>query len=539
MFSSMFIRLSAISMTIAFAVSILAALTVTIISPSPAYADHNSLYMICPDPIQEGNTGQLGVRRSGYDIVYAVFFTHHGEYSANPNDFEEYHGVKFESGNDHNTLWVPIVTKEDAQPEHDETFAIGFQNDGVWHQCIVTIEDDDAPAITGVHISSEPTDRHAYRAGDSIDVIVDTDFKVEVEDTPHLALFFGDGDESAWRGAEYLTGSGSRHLVFRYRVQAEDRDTDGISVGAAAVADDRTPVYGFSGNIYAEGTDVPINYTHAGVKGDWRQQVDGRPYVQSARITSSPSNGRDSYRANETIEVSLTFDTKVVVEGEVTVDLNLGLKDENWDEAERKAAYLQGSGTDTLVFGYTVRMGDMDSEGVGIVMGAIFDWNQSGFDGSGTIKARGTEVERNPWYLGTGHQPDHKVDTEPPTISSLSITSSPANGTAYEAGEQITIEAAFNELVTADGEPQLELSVGDVPRYATVVTVPEEPYSNSLVFQYEVQEGDEDSDGIGIGANAFKLNGGGINDSAGNDTSLTHDAIPADPHQKVDSSSDE
>ena len=158
-----------------------------------------------------------------------------------------------------------------------------------------------------------------------------------------------------------------------------------------------------------------------------------RPYVQSVKIISSPPDGWDAYRANQTIEVSMTFDTDVVVEGDVSVDLYLGLEDYNWDEAERKAAYIRGSGTDTLVFGYTVRPGDMDPRGVGIIMGVDFDRNKGGFGGSGTIKDKGTDVERNPWYLGTGHQPDHKVYTESPAISSLSIISRPANGDAYDA----------------------------------------------------------------------------------------------------------
>ena len=402
---------------------------------------------------------------------------------------------------------------------------------------MVTIEDDDSPEITGVDIISSPVDRHAYRAGDSIDFTVNLDAEAEVEDTPLLSLYIGDGDDSTWRGAEYLSGSGSRQIVFRYRVQTEDRDNDGITVSAAAVGDDGGPTEGFSGNIFAKGTDVPIDATHPGVKGDWRQKVDGRPYVQSVRMISSPPDGWDAYRANQTIEVSMTFDTDVVVEGEVSVGLHLGLEDDNWEEATRQATYLHGSGTDTLVFGYTVRPGDMDPEGVGIIMGANFDWNQSGFGGSGTIKAKGTDVERNPWYLGTGHQPDHKVDTEPPVISSLSITSRPANGNAYDSGELITAQVIFSEKVTTSGEPCLELSVSGKAHQATLVPVSEGSFSNSLAFEYEVQDGDADSDGIGFDANVLRLNGGGIHDSAGNAAGLSHDAVPADSGQNVDTSS--
>ena len=99
--------------------------------------------------------------------------------------------------------------------EHDERFAVGFMVDSVWHQCMVTIEDEDTPRIDHVGISSTPVDGYAYRAGESIDVGVTLDGKVEVDGTPLLALFLGDGNDSAWRGAEYYNGSGTRFLVFR------------------------------------------------------------------------------------------------------------------------------------------------------------------------------------------------------------------------------------------------------------------------------------------------------------------------------------
>ena len=161
-------------------------------------------------------------------------------------------------------------------------------------------------------------------------------------------------------------------------------------------------------------------------------------------------------------------------------------------------------------------------------MGAILDWKESGFDGSGTIKAKGTDVERNPWYKGSGHQPDHKVDTEDPAISSVVITPSPTDGAAYDAGEQVAAEVAFSEQVTASGEPYLELEVGGEVRLATLMPEPEGTYGESLAFGYNVHESDENTDGIGIGANALKLNGGSIRDSAGNDAGLSHDVIPAD-----------
>ena len=527
-------RLVSMAATATAAVAIVAVTALALVPSRTAYA--SSLSLACPDPILEGDSSRMSVSRSGYRVVHAYIFTHHGHYTAGPEDFVEYHGVKFETESGKKILRVPIVTTEDSLPEHDETFAVGFSDDGEWRQCVVTIEDDDAPAITSVEIASRPVDNYAYRAGDSIDVIVNLDSKVDVEGTPLLSLFLGDGDESTWRGASYHSGSGSRSLVFRYRVRPEDIDMDGISVSSASVGGDHKPTSGFSGSIYAHGTDVPIDYTHPGVTGGRRQKVDGRPYVQTARITSSPPDGWKAYRANQPIEVSMTFDTDVVVEGEVTVDLHIGLDEDNWDEASRQATYLRGSGTDTLVFGYTVRPGDMDPRGIGIAIGIVLGNKQSGFGGSGTIKAKGTDVQRHPFYRGTGHQPGHKVDTEPPAVSSVSFTSKPTNGETYSAGETISVEVVFSEDVTLSGDPSLELDVGAESRQATLQSMPEGTFTKSLVFNYTVQEDDTDRNGISIGPNSLKLNGGGIYDIAGNSSGLSHEAIAAGSGQKVGAS---
>ena len=223
---------------------------------------------------------------------------------------------------------------------------------------MITIEDDDAPEVSIVDISTSLTDDWAYRANDSIDVMVDLDSKVDVDGTPLVSLYIGHEGDDRWRGARNHCGSGTGSLVFRYKVQPEDFDVDGIGVGAAASADDGSPAYGFIENIYAAGTDVPINYNHDGLENVRGQNVDGRPHVQSARIISTPSDGWAAYRVNELDEISLNFNTDVVVEGDVFVEILLGWIDNNWDEAVKQAHYSRGSGTDELVFAYTVQAGE-------------------------------------------------------------------------------------------------------------------------------------------------------------------------------------
>ena len=537
-FNWKFNRLTALSLAVT-SLALLAAAIVMPLSTTPAYADHDSTYVVCPDAIPEGEWDWMRVRKPGHRIRYVTVFTYNGNYTASGNDYYEYHSERIESRTGENSVWVPVGALEDTETEHDETFSIGFWVEGTWHGCVVTIDDDDTPEITFVDISSSPPDGIAYRDGDSIDVTVNMDGKVEVDGTPLLSLYIDREGDSAWRGAKYHSGSGTRSLVFRYEVQPEDLDYDGITVSSAAQNDDGSPAHGFSGNIFAEGTDVPINYTHAGVNGDRQQKVDGRPYVQNAQVTSSPPDGWQAYRANQIIEASFTFNTDVVVEGEVTVDMRLGLDGDNWDEATRKAAYVHGSGADTLVFGYTVQPGDMDTKGIKIALGIVLGDRQSGFGGSGTIKAKGTDVERHPFYYATDHLPGHKVDSEPPSISSVNIKSGPANGEAYSAGEHVNVEVVFSEDVTPSGDVHLELDVGGVTRQATLQSVPEHTFNDSLAFQYTVREGDADADGIGIGANSVKLNGGGIHDIAGNSAGLSHDAVVADSGQKVNAATED
>ena len=504
--------------------ALLSAAAVSVVEPGRARADH--IPRICPDPVMEGDTAQMGVHMANWNEGPRIF-TFTIDHTASFHDFTPYLGNIFEPGD---PMWIPIITTEDTLPEHDETFSIGFFADGGWHECVVTIVDDDAPRIIGVDFVSSPADGVAYRAGDDIDVAVRLDRNVEVEGTPLLYLDLGDSGSSTWRGARYHRGSGSRELVFRYRVQPTDLDLDGLSVAAAATAEDGTPAYGFNGTINAAGTDVPIDYTHPGIGPSWHQKVDGRPYVLSTRIISVPSAGQGVYRANEVIKVAFTFNTHVVVEGDVCVELYVGYDGNHWN-SRREANYQRGSGTDTLVFGYTVRPGDMDSRGIMLARGRLIANELTGFCGSGTIRAHGTDVQRNPWYPEMNVQREHRVDTEPPAVSAVSIVSRPTGGDAYAAGETITVEVAFSEEVTANGLPYIELDVGGETRLAWVAEV-QEPGSR-IAFQYVVQSGDADDDGVGISANSLYLNGGDIHDRAGNLADLSFDTVAADPDQQV------
>ncbi len=300
-------------------------------SPQGAYAHHDGMLLICPNPIPEGHYSWMGVGASGRKVLQLAAYTYHDSFTASAHDYVEYDGFLIENDTEDNTLWIPVVTTQDMEPERDETFSIGYWDDGIWHGCVVTIEDDDLPEVTHLSITSRPGDGFVYRAGENIDIRVDFSAPVEVEGVPHLSLYVDGEGDSDWRGARYASGSGGRRLIFRYQVQSGDLDLDGFTVGSAGVADDGSPAYGFGGRINARGTDVHVDYTHSGLAGAtaW---IDGRPYVQRVWVSSSPPGNQHAYRANQIIEVSMGFNMEVEVEGVAFMDLHVG--------AERQATYL-------------------------------------------------------------------------------------------------------------------------------------------------------------------------------------------------------
>ena len=316
--------------------------------------------------------------------------------------------------------------------------------------------------------------------------------------------------------------------------------------------------------------------------------IDDDPNITDVEVTSSPARD-DTYGVGETIEISATFSTDVEVDGDPGLGLWVG---SNW----RAAGYLRGSGSDTLVFGYTVKADDSDSDGIKMDGGYQDNndrWhnflnhtavtavdsdtvacrfysgidNQSGHKVDGSLApagtnteitsspASGTEVAYQPNPGGAtptmGEDSNHKVngsivaaDTTSPTVSSVSFADSPGPGddSTYGAGDWIGVWVTFSESVLVTGTPQVELNIGSTTRTAqyghlagggTLDPNVAGIANATVAFGYTVQEGDSDTDGISIGASRLTLNGGAIEDEAGNDAVLTHDAVSDDSGHKV------
>ena len=397
---------------------------------------------------------------------------------------------------------------------------------GLGHQSGHKVDGSFMPVGTGMEITSEPADSDTYRYGETIDIALTLSAAVDVEGAKNLNARVGSSDGTGtWRGPKYKSGSGTNTLVFGYTVQTRDLDTDGISIENSYVQDGIHHGWGGSGAVKVKGTDVVVPPRFSGLTNQSGHKLDGRPYPKDISITSTPTSRADVYGEGEIIQVSVKFDQNVTVGNDAIAVLFIGA-----EFNERHAAYVSGSGADTLVFEYTVRGNDSDGNGVEALLPPEQD-----------ITATGTEIAYQPDRGGAlvtmDDNPDHKVDgslTGPdetaPTISSISITSDPGDDDTYVEDDSIEVTVSFDEWVVVTGTPQLELDFDGTAKTAD--------YSSAnraaVIFSYAVAADDVDTDGIAIGADKLSLNEGTIKDAAENDATLTHDAVAADSGHKVE-----
>ncbi|MDE0192889.1 MAG: hypothetical protein OXQ90_16165, partial [Gammaproteobacteria bacterium] len=357
-----------------------------------------------------------------------------------------------------------------------------------------------------VRIVSSPGDA-GYGLGDTVELVAVFNETVYVTDAAELTLQIGIGAET--RSAAYADGSGTDTLVFEYRIAADDRDDDGISVGPDAIVGGL--IEDAAGNA-SEGAERRVPPLPADSQHKVNPDVDRvPPIVAEVAISSEPDD--DTYRIDETIAVDVRFDEVVHVSGEPGLEILIGA-------ATRAAGYASGSGTDTLRFRYTVVDGDRDADGISIGPGT------HSLTGGTIVDGAGNEARRD--FEGLPADPRHTVRARliRPTVAYVRIAS-PAG--TYREDDPIDVEIEFSEVVHVGGEPELALSIGAFDRAAAYFTG---SGTDTLRFRYTVVYGDRDADGISIAANA--LAGGTIASSAGTAAVLDFAAIPQQAGYTVD-----
>ena len=349
-----------------------------------------------------------------------------------------------------------------------------------------------------VAIVSDAGADDTYGRGDRIEAEVRFAQVVHVTGNPLLALSIGENT----RQAGFVSGSGTTTLTFHYRVRREDFDGDGVSISANALTGGRIDD--------GSGTAVPRDLVALGA--DPRHKVDGGGIERAMAVIVSDAGADETYGTGDRIEVELRFARAMHVTGNPLLALSIGAH-------TRQAPFLSGSGTSTLTFGYTVRDGDVDGDGISIAANALT---------GGTLATAGGEVVR-PVLDSLPAQPSHKVDARTTRVIDVQIISQPADAVAYKAGEPLEVAVTFEEVVHVTGAPVLTVAVGGASRPAGLVSG---SGTATLVFRYTIAEGDLDEDGVSIAANA--LTGGVIQDGRGNPVVRGFEALAADPAHRVD-----
>ncbi|WP_427773128.1 Ig-like domain-containing protein [Comamonas thiooxydans] len=291
----------------------------------------------------------------------------------------------------------------------------------------------------------------------------------------------------------------------------------GTAVGSLSVLqqiDARTyqiTVSGVSGtgtlglNLNGSGTgilDVAGNPLNAGLSGASYSIDRVAPTITSVTV---PANG--TYVAGQNLDFTVTLDEDVLLSSNglpPSIEVNLG-------NGQTALALFQGQ-TDsrTLAFRLTIQQGQLDTDG--ITLGSSINLN-------GALLRDTVGNDANVTLNNVGATSGIKVDAVVPVVSSVVL---PTDG-SYKAGDVLSFSVNASEGLQVTGSPRLALDVGGTTRYATLVPGGS---SSTLVFQYIVQAGDNDANGISISA-SLDLNGGSVHDAAGNNLVLTLNGLGA------------
>lgn len=129
----------------------------------------------------------------------------------------------------------------------------------------------------------------------------------------------------------------------------------------------------------------------------------------------------------------------------------------------------------------------------------------------------------------------NELDDDGPAVVSVELSEAVgATNGRLNAGDTVRVTVTMSESTfvdTAGGTPRIALRVGPETVFASYTAGSGTP---ELSFEYEIQDGDRDNNGIRIPANSLELNGGTLEDASGNAADLRHSAVGNDPDFRVD-----
>ena len=369
-----------------------------------------------------------------------------------------------------------VTASDDAFDEADETVTFGFTipssadvTEGSVSEATLTLTDNDDPPTVTVG-DAEATEGGKVEFEVTLSAVSGRDVTVDYATSVGTGQTATSGDFTAATGtltilASDATDTGTVEVQTTGDSIEEENETFTLTISSPTNA--------------TLGTKTTATGT---IEDD-----DTAPTITDVSVTSTPVLATGTYGAGETIEVSVTFDEAVTATSDTDFELNVS--------DDKSAPLLRGSGTATLVFGYTVAPGDEDDNGIWIGdqdRTLVGDRRLTTQAGAITSTATGTAADLT--HTELGRQDNHKVDGTR-SIVSVAVTSTPQLETdTYGATETIQFTVTFNVAVDVTGDPVFEFALdGGASRSAAYVTG---GGGTALVFGYQVVSGDTDTNGI-------------------------------------------
>lgn len=339
----------------------------------------------------------------------------------------------------------------------------------------------DAVAPTVSSVSVPP--KAVYRTGNILDFVVNYSKKIWISgDENVISLQLNIGTKN--RTANYISGNGSNALLFRYTIVPDDTDNDGIKL-AAAINTNTAIIKDDVGNIGL------LNLNNIGSMSGIRIN----PLTAAIQQIIMPDNA--VYKTGETLEFQIVYNERV------SVATNAGIPYLRFTagKTSKQAFYKNGSGSNVLLFSYTVQKGDEDVDGI--------KSNPAITLNNGFI----TDTLGNPAPLSFVI-PDNTngilLDGIAPFANSIA-----SSGTKmYRIGDTINLDLVFSEKVMVDlktDTPFIQITIGSLVKKIQYASG---SGTDHLLFRYIVREGELDKNGIKAGVVLF--NNQSISDIAGN-----------------------
>ena len=361
-----------------------------------------------------------------------------------------------------------------------------------------------ASGPTVVVSSSAGTDS-TYAIGETISLTATFAESVTVT-TWRARRWRGRASRSPWaratKHAVYASGSGTKALVFSYTVAEGDEDSDGIAVAADALELNGGTI---DDSVLERGDAHPRG--GGGEHGAHRRR--GAPDVSSASVAATT--------------LTLTFDEAL---GAAASLANASFTVKRTRAGTEQTVSLSGRRP-------SARHGDADA-------GPAVTATDSGVKVSYTVPATGTNKLVDAAGNAAAAFTDAAVTNASGPALTVVVSSTAGTDSTYAIGDTISLKATFSVAVTVTTATSGGAVTG--PRIAFTVGTRDEARGVRLgqrarrrwCSSYTVAEGDADSDGIAVGADALALNGGAIDDASSNAAVLTHAAARRTVDHTVD-----